>query len=173
MNLILVAQDSGVFFNEDFWRSIVSTILGASASLAIAYGVYWCSQSKERTAKGNRRAAVADALAQTLATNMAVLKEFKQPDSQTVVYLWGETATLEGTSALRYEVLDDFDLSRVLDRILYMLTTFNRYQDLYIGVIDRPGGNNPETPEGQRSIRYLEEMGGDGSQHRPQNFQVD
>ena len=137
------------FFNQNFWRSIVSTAVGAGFALVIAYGAYRASRGGETKAQRERRKALATALVATLEVNGQVLERFEGLDPGHHIHAWVDTATLEATAGLRYELLGDIELSARIDDLLGHLSTVNRLQDLLLPLSYGAGASL----EGVRDLR--------------------
>ena len=119
-----------VFWHRAFARSLVSTVVGAGFALAIALWLFGRSRAGENKTRGQRRQALALALADRLEAHLEPLRPFESADLEAVRLAWMDTAALEATAGLKYELLDDIGLSVRIDELLSTLLDVNRLQAL-------------------------------------------
>jgi len=118
------------FFNENFFRSLITTFLGAIFAILVAIGGWWLSGRESRQAASLRRRQLADALRESLEFNLKIAHSASEISDQIFLTLNVDTSIFEATRSLKYEVMSDINLSRDIDVIGYRLSSLSRQIEL-------------------------------------------
>ncbi|MBI2165311.1 MAG: hypothetical protein HYU29_02765 [Chloroflexi bacterium] len=124
---------SASFFNDDFFRSLLTTFLGAVLAILTAFGGWWFSGKGKRKAAELRRSQLAKALSQSLEHNLELAKLASQLTEKQRLTVNVDLSVLEATRSLKYDILLDIDLSRDVDEVSYQLASLRRLIDLAFG----------------------------------------
>jgi uncharacterized membrane protein len=135
------------FFDFGFWQDFVSnslaTLLGALVGIPIAL---WLNRlltrwqehrktSQEQALAHHRRNQLLQMLRETLQKNRDLILRMEQElRSKTVIFYNVDTQLLDATSSVKYEVLDDLELSHLLDSIRYDLLHLHRRVELQLEI---------------------------------------
>jgi hypothetical protein len=135
------------FFNQDFFRSLATTFLGAMFAILAAIGGWWLGGKQRRKADSLRRSQLAHALAETLEDNLGLARSASQLRDLGLLTVNVDLALLGATRILKYEVFQDINLSRDIDEIDYQLASLNRlialrFEMEYSGTILAFSGRN-------------------------------
>ncbi|HJN87323.1 MAG: hypothetical protein QGH97_10755 [Dehalococcoidia bacterium] len=135
------------FFNQDFFRSLTTTFLGAMFAILAAIGGWWIGGNQRRKADSLRRSQLAHALAETLEDNLGLARSASQLRDQGLLTVNVDLSLLDATRTLKYEVFQDINLSRDIDEIDYQLASLHRlialrFEMEYSGTILAFSGRN-------------------------------
>jgi|TARA_B100000315_G_scaffold254014_2_gene294118 hypothetical protein len=135
------------FFNQDFFRSLATTFLGAMLAILAAIGGWWMGGNQRRKADSLRRSQLAHALAETLEDNLGLARSASQLRDQGILTVNVDLSLLDATRTLKYEVFQDINLSRDIDEIDYQLASLHRlialrFEMEYSGTILAFSGRN-------------------------------
>ena len=114
------------FFNVGFLRSVVTTSLGAFLALLLAALGWWITGRAGRKSASRRRTQLVQALWETIEFNLEVAKEASEVVGNTYFAVNIDLSLLESTRSLKYEVLDDINLSRDVDEVSYQFSSLYR-----------------------------------------------
>ena len=176
------------FLNADFFRSLVTTFVGALLAIGTAVGGWWLSGRRRRKAAAVRRGQLAYALAQSLEHDLEIAKAASELPEDKILTVNVDLSLIEATRSLKYDVFGDIDLSRDIDEVGYQLASLRRLLELrlemeYSGSVlaftglnqMRKGLNDlirerakkaQEYESGKQVARRLKEMAKSGSQTR-------
>ena len=136
-----------VFFDFTFWQNFVSnslaTLLGVILGIPVAFLIdRWVTQwqekkeiIKESETLQQRKAQLLQTLKDALQKNLDLVEQMERElKPETVIFYNVDTQLLEGTSSLKYEVIDNLDLNRQLDSIRYELIHLHRKVELQLEI---------------------------------------
>jgi len=136
-----------VFFNLGFWQDLVSNLL--ATVLGVVVGIptaLWVDRflirrqeekeaTKERALATQRRRQMLQILREALQKNLNLVRQMEgELQPATVLFYNVDTQLLEATSAIKYEILDELELSRLLDSIRYELLHLHRKVELQLEI---------------------------------------
>jgi hypothetical protein len=135
MDALLSAPTSEPIFNDDFLRSMLSTVVGALLALLIALVGYRLNRIREARTTRRRRNNLVTALGVNLELNATKASNLEGLNPHTNFLIWMDTAALDSTAGLKYELLpDEIDLLVGIDFLHDNLTNLNRLQDVYLRI---------------------------------------
>lgn len=124
------------FFDTAFWQSFISdasaTFLGVLLGVPVAL---WIERWRARQATTDRRLQILKLLRDTLVKNHALLQQMVaevKPDY--VIFYNVDNTVLDSTASLKYELLDDVVLNRLLEHIRYELQHLHRKVELQLEI---------------------------------------
>jgi len=133
------------FFDFRFWQDFASnslaTLLGVLVGIPIAL---WLNRlltrwqesrktSQEQALAAQQRRQLLQMLREALQKNRDLILQMEQQlRSKTVIFYNVDTQLLDATSSIKYEILDDLELSRLLDSIRYELLHLHRKVELQL-----------------------------------------
>ena len=85
------------FFNADFFRSLITTFLGAVLAILVAVLGWWLSGRERRKSASLRRSQLAQALGESLEFNLEIAKSASEISDQDVLTVNIELSLLETT----------------------------------------------------------------------------
>jgi hypothetical protein len=114
------------FFNQDFFRSLATTFLGAMLAILAAIGGWWLGGKQRRKADSVRRSQLAQAPAESLEDNLGLASSTSQLREEGILTVNVDLSLLDATRTLKYEVFQNINLSRDIDEIDYQLASLHR-----------------------------------------------
>ena len=135
------------FFDLAFWKDFVSN--GLSTLLGVLFGIpvaLWLDRliSSRRHAQEMeqaclvskaRRLQFVDMLVETLSKNQQLVTQMKeQLTPGTVIFYNVDTLTLDATSSIKYDIIDDLKLNRLLDSVRFELSHLYRKVELQLEI---------------------------------------
>jgi len=121
---------SDPFFNDDFFRSLITTFFGAGLAILTAFGLWWLSGWERRKEEARRRSRLAQALGENLEANLEIAKSASEIEDDAFLTVNIDLSLLEATRSLKYEVMGDIDLSRDIDEVGYQFSSLHRLIDV-------------------------------------------
>jgi hypothetical protein len=135
------------FFDFAFWQNFVSnsfaTLLGVILGIPVAFFLdrkINQRQEQQEIAKqqeilSQQKAQLLQTLKESLQKNLTLVEQMESElKPETVIFYNVDTQLLEGTSSLKYEIIDDLDLNRQLDSIRYELLHLHRKVELQLEI---------------------------------------
>lgn len=136
------------FFDIEFWKDVSSnglaTLLGALVGIPIALWLNRLIDSRRQKADKEmiksqmveRRKQFSAMLVAALQKNAALVAQMKQQLTPNKVIFYNvDNLVLESTSSLKYELIEDLDLNRLLDSIRYELDHIHKKVELQLETV--------------------------------------
>lgn len=135
------------FFDFAFWQNFVSnslaTLLGVVVGIPVALFIdrlvnQWQAKEEIRKQKERlqqRKSQLLQTIKETLQKNLALVEQMeKELTPEAVIFYNVDVQLLEGTSSLKYELIDNLELNRQLDSIRYELLHLHRKIELQLDI---------------------------------------
>jgi len=135
------------FFDFSFWQDFVSNSLATVLGVLVGIPVALClnrfltrrqesrETSKQQVLATQRRHQLLQILREALQKNRDLVLQMEQElRPKTLIFYNVDTQLLEATSSIKYEILDELELSRLLDSIRYELLHLHRKVELQLEI---------------------------------------
>ncbi len=135
------------FFDFAFWQNFVSNSLATLAGVVVGIPVAllidrlvskWQAKeefNRQKEAAQRRKIQLLQTLKDALQKNFALVEQIeKELSPEAVIFYNVDLQLLEGTSSLKYELIDNLELNQQLDSIRYELIHLHRKIELQLDI---------------------------------------
>lgn len=124
------------FFDLSFWRNFVSD--AGATLLAVVSGIptaLWIDRALRGRATNERRVQLLQLLREALEKNLALVAQMtREVEPGRVIFYNVDTSLLESSASVKYEVIGNLALNKLLDSIRYELQHLHRKVELQLEI---------------------------------------